>query len=69
MVNKDIHTGDDLHLTHTKSCVEKLSVDEDKKYREILKELGFEKPKGEPLTEQELRQIFISMQEDLFIGS
>lgn len=33
--------------------------DDDKKYRKILKELGFEKPEDEPLTEQELRQIFI----------
>lgn len=31
----------------------------DKEYRKILKELGFEKPEDEPLTEQEKRQIII----------
>ncbi len=69
MVNKDIHTRDDLHLAHTKNGVEELNVDNDNEYRKILKELGFEKPKDEPLTKQELSQIFIYMQEDLFIGS
>jgi hypothetical protein len=33
--------------------------DEDKEYRKILEEMGIEKSEDEPLTEQELRQIFI----------
>ena len=32
---------------------------DDKEYRKLLEEMGFEKPEDEPLTEQELRQIFI----------
>jgi hypothetical protein len=32
---------------------------DDKEYRKMLKEMGFEKSEDEPLTEQELRQIFI----------
>ena len=33
--------------------------DKDKEYRKILEEMGYEKSEDEPLTEQELRQIFI----------
>jgi hypothetical protein len=31
----------------------------DKEYRKLLKEMGYEKSEDEPLTEQEMRQIFI----------
>ena len=54
MANKDNHIAD--------------SIPKDKEYRKVLKELGFEKPEEEPLTEQELRQVFIYMQEDSLIG-
>ena len=33
--------------------------DNEKEYRKLLEEMGFEKSEDEPLTEQELRQIFI----------
>ena len=33
--------------------------DYDKEYRKVLEEMGFEKSEDEPLTEQEMRQIFI----------
>lgn len=42
---------------------------EESKYRNILKELGIKKPDNEPLSAQELRRVFIHLQEDLFIGS
>ncbi len=32
---------------------------DEKEYRKILEEMGYEKSEDEPLTEQELRQIFI----------
>jgi len=61
---------DIVRLTHTKNGADKNSkVYGDKEYRKVLKELGFEKPEDEPLTAQELRQIYIHMQEDLFVGS
>ena len=36
-----------------------MSEDDDKEYWKAVKELGFGKSEDEPLTEQELRQIFI----------
>lgn len=69
MVDKYNNTKDSLHLMHIKHNAEKSSVDRDKEYRKILKELGFEKSEDEPITDQELGKIFISMQEDLFEDS
>lgn len=36
-----------------------------KEYEKILTDLGIDKPKGESLTDLELRQIFVNMQEGL----
>ncbi|CAG1007099.1 MAG: hypothetical protein OIN86_10570 [Candidatus Methanoperedens sp.] len=36
-------------------------------YRKILEDLGIKKTLDEPLTNSELRKIFISMQEGLFV--
>lgn len=38
-------------------------------YTKILGELGIEKKGDEPITDYELRQIFVRMQEDLLNGS
>ena len=35
--------------------------------RKILEDLGIKKPSDEPLTNSELRKIFVSMQEGLFV--
>ena len=41
----------------------------EREYRRVLLELGFEKPDNEQLTREELSQIFMHMQEELFIVS
>ncbi len=57
---------------HTKGRMHATKVNggnEEGKYREILRELGIRKPENEPLNEQDLRIVFIRLQEDLFVGS
>ncbi len=44
------------------------NIDQDEDYRKVLKDLGVEKPKDEPLTSFEFGWIFIRMQESLFVG-
>lgn len=67
MINKNVREKNDVHLSQ-KSDVSN-DKENDREYRKVLKELGFEKPEDEPLTTQELSQIFIHMQEGLFVGS
>ena len=61
MFNK--HMKDRTHATKINGG------NEENKYREILKELGIKKPDNEPLNDQDMRIVFIRMQEDLFVGS
>ena len=62
MFNSKMYKKDNIGITHT-------DRDSEKGYREILKELEIEKPDDEPLTKEELRKVFVYMQEDLCIGS
>lgn len=57
------HMKDRIHATKINGG------NEENKYREILKELGIRKPENEPLNDQDLRRVFLYMQEDLFVGS
>ncbi len=41
---------------------------EEDRYREILKEHGIEKQRNESLTREDLRLIFVYMQEDTCVG-
>jgi hypothetical protein len=42
--------------------------EEEDKYREVLREHGINKHRSEILTKEDLRQVFIYMQEDMFVG-
>ncbi len=52
------HGNDGIILEHS-----------DERYREILREFGFDTCNSGPLTKKELEMIFICTQEDIFIGS
>ena len=62
MFNNGIHKKENIDAAH-------MGRDPEKGYREILKELEIEKPDDEPLTKEELRKVFVYMQEDLCMGS
>ena len=62
MINSTMHKKENVEIIHKPRDVEK-------DCREILKELGLKKPKDEPLTQEEWRQAFVYMQEELFVGS
>lgn len=65
MINKDAHTRDNLRFPHEKS-----NVGSDEECRRIFREIfGFRKPEGEQFTAEELQQIFIYMEQDIFVGS
>ncbi len=67
------HVRDMLRIEHiSNGHVINNDNDNDNKnleYRKILKELGIGKPEWEPLTDEDLRAIFIYMQESMFVGS
>ena len=57
------------HMRERRPATKINGGNEENKYRMILKELGIRKPKNEPLNDQDLRIVFIHMQEELFVGS
>ncbi len=69
MTNKKMHTGTNVNLKCENGKHVNGGTNKEKEYRKELKELEIEKSEDEPLTEQELRRIFICMQESLFAGS
>lgn len=44
-------------------------ISKDEEYRNILRELGIEKLKGEPITKKEFGYIFLHTQESFGMGS